>query len=589
MGIKNELLSENFNLTDIEKGNDIVIEEEGTKFVLTSASNQKNNINNKNTTNINLGECETKLRNKYNITKDLYILKIDKEIEGLKVPKIEYEVYTIFENNKLEQLDLSVCEGNKIDIYIPYNLSKDDYDKYDLKSGYFNDICYSYTSDNGLDVSLQDRKNEYVDKNNSLCEENCDFDGYDYEIGKVICSCLTKIKMPFISEISFDKNKVIEKFKDIKSISNIFVLKCYYLIINKKGIIKNIGFFTLCPVIFFYFISIFIFRCKEVKKIYKMINVIIDTKKNNRKDIIKVKKRKKSSKAKGQPPQKKTRKKNIISNNLTLGNKKGKTIQNKKTTGASENCQKRIKFKKSPEINLDNNNKKVKKSNLLYNATELNLMSYEKAKKYDERIFCQYYLNLLYYKNIILFTFYLSNDYNSRLLKINIFLYTFVIHFGVNALFFTDSTMHQIYEDKGSFNFIYQLPQILYSSFISMILDKILEILALSENDILDLKSTNKNIEVESKNIKSKIKIKFILFFIFSLILLIFFWIYLSCFCIVYPNTQIYLLKDTLISLGTSLLTPFVINLFPGMFRIPALKAKDKECLYNFSKIIQIF
>ena len=91
-----------------------------------------------------------------------------------------------------------------------------------------------------------------------------------------------------------------------------------------------------------------------------------------------------------------------------------------------------------------------------------------------------------------------------------------------------------------------------------------------------------------TKRIKKTINIKFILFFILSFTILLFLGFYLSCFCVVYKNTQIYLLKDTLISFGSSFITPLIINLFPGLFRIPALKSKNKRYIYNFSKILQI-
>ena len=40
--------------------------------------------------------------------------------------------------------------------------------------------------------------------------------------------------------------------------------------------------------------------------------------------------------------------------------------------------------------------------------------------------------------------------------------------YTVNALFFNDDTMHNIYENKGSFDLEYQLPTTIYSSLISM-------------------------------------------------------------------------------------------------------------------------
>ena len=84
--------------------------------------------------------------------------------------------------------------------------------------------------------------------------------------------------------------------------------------------------------------------------------------------------------------------------------------------------------------------------------------------------------------------------------------------------------------------------------------------------------------------------IKIILFFIITYILLFFFWFYLGCFCAVYKNTQLHLIKDTLISLGTSMLYPFGIYLFPGCFRLAALNNKkhDKECMYKCSKALQM-
>ena len=62
-------------------------------------------------------------------------------------------------------------------------------------------------------------------------------------------------------------------------------------------------------------------------------------------------------------------------------------------------------------------------------------------------------------------------------------------------------------------------------------------------------------------------------------------------FCVIYKNTQMHLLKDTLMSFGLSLIIPFVIYLLPGIFRIPSLSNanKKRQYLYNFSKFLQSF
>ena len=112
----------------------------------------------------------------------------------------------------------------------------------------------------------------------------------------------------------------------------------------------------------------------------------------------------------------------------------------------------------------------------------------------------------------------------------------------------------------------------------------------MSENNILQLKENKKykSINKSSKTLIKCLFYKFMLFFIIGFIYLLFFWYYISSFCAVYDNTQIHLIKDTLISFGLGLIYPLVIYLIPGIFRIPSLKINKREKLYKFSKIIQL-
>ena len=86
------------------------------------------------------------------------------------------------------------------------------------------------------------------------------------------------------------------------------------------------------------------------------------------------------------------------------------------------------------------------------------------------------------------------------------------------------------------------------------------------------------------------LKIKYISFFIKIYLFLGLFWYYISCFCAVYKNTQIHLIKDTVISFSLGLLYPIFLCLIPGIFRIPALTSRknSKECLYRISTIMQL-
>ena len=146
--------------------------------------------------------------------------------------------------------------------------------------------------------------------------------------------------------------------------------------------------------------------------------------------------------------------------------------------------------------------------------------------------------------------------------------------------------MHKIYIDEGKYNFLYQIPIILYSSLISSVITIIVKYLSLSEKNVIEIKN---NKEAEIDNIKKCIKIKNILFFVLNFLFLMLFWYYVSCFCVIYKNTQVHLIKDTLFSFGLSLLYPIGLCLIPGIFRFPSLRAtkQDKECIYKCSIIIQ--
>ena len=116
--------------------------------------------------------------------------------------------------------------------------------------------------------------------------------------------------------------------------------------------------------------------------------------------------------------------------------------------------------------------------------------------------------------------------------------------------------------------------------------------LALSQNIILEYKNNKRSDDLNRKkiNINKKIKIKLIIYFIFSSIFLCFFWYYISIFCAIYVNTQIHLIKDTLIGYIISLISPFLFNLIPAIFRILSLhnNKSKRKFLYTISKIIQM-
>ena len=69
---------------------------------------------------------------------------------------------------------------------------------------------------------------------------------------------------------------------------------------------------------------------------------------------------------------------------------------------------------------------------------------------------------------------------------------------------------------------------------------------------------------------------------------LLLFWFYLSSFCAVYQNTQIFLIINTFISMMISFLYPMIINFLPAFLRNFSLKSNNNNSMYKASQIIQI-
>ena len=539
---------------------------------------------------MNLGECENILKNGYNISSNnsLYILQIISEEEGMKIPKVEYEVYyPIYNSTNLTKLNLSLCAGTKIEITISVKIN-DSIDKYNPKSKYYNDICSKATSDSGTDISLKDRKNEFVNNNMSLCEENCDLIGYDHYKSKVKCSCDIKLSIPSDYDIKFDKKEFFKSFIDINNLFNIKIMKCYKTVLIINCLLHNYGFFIVGSVVIFYFIDLFLFVVVSYSSIKKEIyRMILELK--NTGNPIKKKKMKKKDKIKIKT---KYLEKNDLINNRNKKNKLNSKIKNKilkdqyfgqLTRNISERSYNKMNLNKYLIQNMD---KKYNNKIFELKDFELNSLIYEEALILDHRNYFQYYTSLLKYNHPFLFSFGSYNDYNSKVIKVFLFFLSFCLDFAINALFFNDNTMHKIYEDKGKYNILYQIPQILYSTLISRFIDSFIRKFALSQDNIIDFKQEKSN---NSRKLLCTLKFKFIIFFISALMILIFLWYYITCFCGIYINTQIHLIKDCIISLITSLLIPFVLYIIPGIFRISSLRVKKptRKLLYNFSSFLE--
>ena len=73
-----------------------------------------------------------------------------------------------FSDSNLKKLNLTICKTNKISLSIPVEITEN-LDKLNSSSGYFNDICYTASSESGTDItSIRRMENESLNANPEL-------------------------------------------------------------------------------------------------------------------------------------------------------------------------------------------------------------------------------------------------------------------------------------------------------------------------------------------------------------------------------------------------------------------------------------
>ena len=413
----------------------------------------------------------------------LIIFKTDYYVPGIQIPVIGYEIFHPLNKSKL---DLQYCKNSIINFDIPVSIEEDKLIKYDPTSEYYTDECYSYTTDNGTDILLDDRHEEYNNDNLSLCENNCTFSEYDKETKKVKCDCTIKSKEFIISEVINEEDILSSyNFTNNSSSLNTFTMKCIYTLFSEEGLKKNIGNYVMIVNIFIFIILSILFYKVEfeflLQKIHKISKDQNAKKTNNNKSKNKIKNKNKNKKPEGKNPTKKKSNRIITNNSKKIKNNKKENIDSIKFLISSNiksskigliPLKNEIGLISSSKNNIEIYSNKKRKNNTFetYTGYEFNTLSYEKALKKDKRTFFQYYKSLLKTKHPIIFSFFPIIDYNPKLVKIALFFILFCNIYIINALFFNESTIHKIYIQQGIYNLINFAVDIICSFFIAYFL-----------------------------------------------------------------------------------------------------------------------
>ena len=452
--------------SQIIKGDDNIV------FQVTNGKNeldllQGDSLDNQNISIIDLGTCETKLRKEYHINDNdsLIYLKQEKTNAKASEKNVQYEV---FEPYNFTKLNLSICDGETVNIYVKLDLSEETqkiyenmksmgYDMLNINDPFYQDICTPYNTENNTDIMLSDRIDYIYNNKDSQCQSNCDFSSYISNSLYINCSC-SVVEEEKKEEEQFSGKKIYESFYEVLKYSNFQILKCFKLILTKKTFQKNLGSIIVLSSFLIYFACLIFFIIKGITPLKnKMGNILTNKEKKN--DSINNNNNNKTGKKKKLKnvlhPVKKTNKKKRTSNlNDTKRKKQEKKNEMNFKKIKPKDSKKHFVLRNSLAINNINyssksqigilyekkqekmNNIEKKETKKKLDAYELNELEYDEAIIHDKRSFLQIYWDLLSREHKIIFTFFIYNDYNILNIKYARFIFLLTTDMAMNVFFF---------------------------------------------------------------------------------------------------------------------------------------------------------
>ena len=521
-------------------------------------------------TYINFLDCEKTLKNKNNLKLDdiltVVIIEINKNNDKALTQQIEYKVFY-----NTTELDLSVCNNDKIEIYNDVkNSSLIDLEKvlkysnlgidiFNINSPFFNDICYPYSEDNS-DMILKDRIS-IIYQNYSVCDDNCDYEKFNLETLLITCKCSVKNKLETdIKPLRYDNILL-----DLITNSTLGVIKCYNLVFNFNNKMDNIGFIILTilvichiPIYIHYFVysinSINIYIISEMKKydyikgIYnpiKKLSIKKSSKKNNKEsnNFEKVEEKANSINKinnKYNPKLKLIRNINKLSIKQINIFDKSADVSKIKIFHKKRNHSKKRKSSKNLKRNIylrekTNNYINIKDYYLIqlsannsidnnppYSKKYLDNYTFEEAIKFDKRNFSKIYHICLITKESTLNLFLLNNPMELTSLRICTYIFSISCDLSLNTIFYFKDNISDKYYYNGNNVYLFTILNNFSISFISTFFSLtsiiVLQLLTNSKNEVEDLfREEEKKMREDKKYIVNKQKKKKILVEIYEI------------------------------------------------------------------------
>jgi hypothetical protein len=300
-------------------------------------------------------------------------------------------------------------------------------------------------------------------------------------------------------------------------------------------------------------------------------------------------------------------KKYIPSSFSRRNSKKNKTIKKKRSNKSLNDEMLVNSNEKLTKVRLSNPSLKIYMKNSLMvdlkDSIEINMdeylkqdpddMDFQDAIRYDERHFCQYFVEKLKTNQIILRTFYSVDHLTPRSLRILLFILDIDLNLFVNGLFFNENYISQMFlvsEDESIFSFIDRfMDRFFYLTLVNVILNYIIECFFIEEKKIIKTLKREKDnpiiLKYEITQIIKEISTRYNSFIILSFIITFFTWYYVICFNNIYPTMKSEWIKTSLIIIISLNILSILNCLLQSSLRFISFKFKSPK-IYKVSQYL---
>ena len=635
-------LIEDFPAENISCDNNHVSFEEDENYKIYLYKNNNCSEQPENHPIIDFGECYKLIKAINSIDEDLIVTKVTNKHN-------DSSAYSFYHPNTLNKLDSTPCENKSIiesknieqkisDIedskeLLIRKLIEQGINVFNMSDNFYTDICFHYESPNGKDVPIKARLSAFF-PNITLCETGCENIGVDLKSMKAKCEC------KFIDIVNMDKygdNLYINTFKEILDIIselNIAVIKCIKDIFKAKYFVKNTGGFIIITLFIgqvgcfikyaidgLYFIRKYLFDLTT-----SYINYIGSNKSKLNVNIPPKKKKLKRKSMANLNNISSNQSKNILENSNHYSKKKMiDMIESSEKNSSNSSYKNNLLFSNKPKFRLSKLNTSRKKSaaliykkqkndprrNLLTNSNKKNNNIIINMKEYlsasfdendfddviekEKRSILTYFCEKFKINQIFINTFLIKEPLRPRSLKILVLIMTIELYFVINALFYNEDYLSDLFHSTKKEKFFSFIPrrynEIIYTSAVSEIISYFVGYVFVEEEKIKKIFRKNKEGDIKMKYeislIVKDIQNKFTTIIVISIVLTVVCFIYISCFNNVYPYIKNEWIKSSLFILILMQFINFARTLIECLLRYCAIKV-NSERLFKLSQVFAL-